>query len=163
MLAIKPLSIEMIDLLPNALHERSAEYFKKCYVEQNNGVRQSFIAFMDEEPVGTVHLLYHSLYPDFSQNNIPEINDLSVAPDYRRQGIGEKLLNACETMAREKGYSRIGLGVGLYKGYGSAQRLYFRLGYQPDGKGLMYLNKPVIPGSSVRVDDDLLIYLIKTL
>lgn len=57
----------------------------------------------------------------------------------------------------------IGLGVGLYKDYGNAQRMYTARGYILDGRGMMYNNIPVIPGQLVMVDDDLLLYLTKDL
>lgn len=36
-------------------------------------------------------------------------------------------------------------------------------GYIADGTGITYENVPVIPGESVVVDDELLIYLVKDL
>jgi 8-oxo-dGTP diphosphatase len=113
--------------------------------------------------LGAVHLIYKSQYPGFYENNIPEINDLVVVEPFRRKGIGTKLIQTCETFAKEKGYAHIGLGVGLYKDYGSAQRLYPAMGYLPDGMGLMYKNSPVPAGAHAFVDDDLTIYLVKML
>ena len=43
------------------------------------------------------------------------------------------------------------------------QRLYHRLGYRPDGNGIMYQDKSVFPGTTVPVDDDLALYLVKNL
>ncbi len=36
-------------------------------------------------------------------------------------------------------------------------------GYVADGNGMTYKNVPVIPGKSVVVDDELIIYLVKDL
>ncbi len=47
------------------------------------------------------------------------------------------LMDAVEEIALEK-YGIVGLGVGLYDSYGSAQRMYARRGYVPDGRGVMY-------------------------
>lgn len=58
---------------------------------------------------------------------------------------------------------QIGLGVGLYKDYGNAQRMYTSRGYILDGRGMSYKNIPVIPGETVIVDDELLLYLVKDL
>jgi len=52
-------------------------------------------------------------------------------------------------------------GVGLYADYGNAQKLYVKRGYIPDGFGLTYENKPVESGHQVRVDDELLIWMVK--
>lgn len=158
---------EMIELAAESFQKhhisRSVECFEKCLREQNLGKRSTFIALLEGMPVGAVHLIYRSLYPGFYENNIPEINDLIVAEPFRRMGVGTKLIQTCEASAMEQGYSSIGLGVGLYKDYGSAQRLYPAMGYIPDGKGLMYKNSPVPPGTQVFVDDDLIIYLVKEL
>ncbi len=72
------------------------------------------------------------------------------------------LIDECEKHV-STGYEYIGLGVGLYKDYGSAQRLYIKNGYIFDGNGLMYNNTEVKPGNDVFVDDDLLLYLTKRL
>ena len=40
---------------------------------------------------------------------------------------------------------------------------YILRGYVPDGLGLAYKGKPVIPGEMVKVDDDLILYLTKEL
>ena len=73
--------------------------------------------------MGLVHLIKDSHYPEFQKQDIPEINDLVVVKGFRRQGIGERLVRASEALAIEKGYTRIGLGVGLYKDYGSAPKV----------------------------------------
>ncbi|MEA5040462.1 MAG: GNAT family N-acetyltransferase [Clostridiaceae bacterium] len=91
-----------------------------------------------------------SQYPFFKENNIPEINDLLVHPKFRNQGVGKMLVSEIEKEAA-KTYSYIGLGVGLYKDYGSAQKLYTKNGYILDGNGLMYNNAEVQPGRDVFV------------
>ncbi len=52
---------------------------------------------------------------------------------------------------------------GLYDDYGSAQRLYVRRGYLPDGRGVMYDYEPVRPGGSIRLDDDAILMMTKPL
>lgn len=59
-------------------------------------------------------------------------------------------------------YDSVGIGFGLYDSYGTAQRLYVKRGYIPDGRGLMYDNQPVVPGSQVWVDDELTLFLVKS-
>ncbi|QSX04657.1 GNAT family N-acetyltransferase [Sedimentibacter sp. zth1] len=137
-------------------------YIKRCYKENVEGKRITFIALINNEIAGYVNLLFSSLYPYFLEKNIPEINDLIVISKYRRKGIGKKLIDECEKYAANQ-YEFIGLGVGLYKDYGSAQRLYTENGYMLDGNGLMYNNVEVKPGRDVFVDDDLLLYLYKKL
>ena len=62
-----------------------------------------------------------------------------------------------------RGLNVIGLGVGLFMDYGAAQRLYFRLGYQPDGRGLIFDNKILSYGDKVIFDDELCLFLTKNL
>ncbi len=140
-----------------------SNYFNRCLIEMNNSERVSFVAFLDNEVVGYVHIIFKSDYPYFQESNIPEINDLYVVPSVRKNGVGKELISCCEAYATEHNFEKIGLGVGLYRGYASAQRLYVKNGYLPDGNGLMYYNKEVEPGKQVLVDDELLLYLYKEL
>jgi predicted N-acetyltransferase YhbS len=94
---------------------------------------------------------------------MPEIHDLRVAERYRRRGVGAALIRRCERLARRVGHTGIGLGVGLHAGYGAAQRLYMRLGYLPDGRGVSSGNATALPGALVRLDDQLLLWLQKPL
>ncbi|MGG4090854.1 hypothetical protein [Paenibacillus lautus] len=87
---------------------------------------------------------------------------MNVFPDYRRKHIANRLFDELEHIA-SKTSKYIGLGVGLYRDYGNAQRMYTSRGYVMDGRGMSYKNVQVIPGESVKVDDDLLIYLVKNL
>lgn len=55
------------------------------------------------------------------------------------------------------------LGVGLHSGYGSAQRMYVKRGYIPDGSGVWYQDKICAPYEECKNDDDLVLYLSKKL
>lgn len=136
------------------------EYVERCWEENNNGRRITLLAFRDGQFAGSLHLLACSGYPYFAENGIPEINDFNVIPPLRRQGVGNALMDAIERIALEK-YGIVGIGVGLYASYGSAQRMYARRGYIPDGRGVMYDHRPVQPGSQTCVDDDLALYMTK--
>ena len=74
------------------------------------------------------------------------------------------LLDAAEKVALTKS-PIIGLGVGLYAGadggYGPAQRLYIKRGYILDGKGVSYNYKPIIPGNSYPLDEELVLWFLK--
>ena len=62
------------------------------------------------------------------------------------------------------GYSdRVCLGVGLHSGYGSAQRMYVKRGYLPDGSGVWYRDEICPQGADCRNDDDLVLHLSKAL
>ncbi|HXW52885.1 MAG TPA: GNAT family N-acetyltransferase, partial [Myxococcota bacterium] len=55
----------------------------------------------------------------------------------------------------------VGIGVGLYDGYGDAQKLYVKRGYIPDGLGPTYRYIKLVYGQSVNVDDDLVMWFTK--
>lgn len=113
--------------------------------------------------VGYGSLLFSSQYPHFRDNNIPEIHDVWVYEEHRKQGIATALISYLEQLAKQKEYKTIGMAVGLYRDYGAAQRLYFQMGYQPDGEGVTYKYAAVIPGEQYPVDDDLTLWLQKQL
>lgn len=113
---------------------KPASIFEQYLDEQEQDKRICFVAFVDSEFAGYVTLKWQSDYKIFSDDNIPEISDLNVLPSFRNQGIGSALIEKCEEYAAERS-NIVGIGVGLYPDYGSAQRLYIKRGYLPDGHG----------------------------
>lgn len=141
---------------------KPASTFETYCEEQRNNQRLIWLAFHQKQFAGYVTLKWSSSYSSFKEKGIPEIMDLNVLPPYRNKGIGSKLLDFAEDQARQK-CSAVGIGVGLYKDYGSAQKIYISRGYQPDGLGVTYDYKPVEPGKMVRLDDDLVLWFTKQL
>ena len=133
---------------------------------KNNWIASSSMIPRNDEFAGYVTLKWQSQYPSFKEQNIPEIMDLNLLPHYRKMGIGSLLLDTAEKEAAMRS-ATIGIGVGLYAGadggYGSAQRLYVKRGYIPDGKGVTYNYEPTIPGNSYALDDDLVLWFTKKL
>lgn len=78
--------------------------------------------------VGTVEIALRS--PFFWSNHIqyPYISNLAVNQDYRRLGIGSKLLARCEQIALDWGYQETRLHV--LDSNDSAKQLYYNNGYQ---------------------------------
>lgn len=70
-----------------------------------------------------------------------EIESLHVHPDFRSQGIGERLVDAAVDVAREAGCFRIQLTSDL--GRSEAHRFYQRLDFEPSHVGF----KRVLPPS----------------
>lgn len=131
--------------------------------EHEDGRRIAWLAESDTGLVGYGSILWASPYGPFRQQEIPEIQDLVVAEAWRKQGIATALIGTAEERARRQGCKRIGMGVGLYGDYGSAQRLYVRMGYSPDGLGITCKYLPATPGGQFKLDDDLLLWLTKLL
>lgn len=135
----------------NYLHQQSI---------QQRAVR---VVEVDDQAIGIGTLKFTSDYTPFQSAGIPEINDILIEQAYRYRGYGRALISSLEERAREDGYTIIGLAVGLYQDYGKAQRLYVKMGYIPDGRGITYKHQQVIPGNTYTVDDDLLLWLTKSL
>jgi GNAT superfamily N-acetyltransferase len=138
------------------------DYYEKCLEENQLGSRVTLLAFYDEDLAGCCSLLYKSDYPYFIKHSIPEINNLNVFPQYRKKGVATRIIDELEGIASRTS-KVVGLGVGLYKDYGNAQRMYCKRGYVLDGNGITYQNVEVEPGKQVIIDDELLLYLVKEL
>lgn len=149
-------------LLADLSLSKDIKYFIRCLEEYNEG-RRVAVATLNSVDCGVVVLNFAPLYPAFKRLNIPEIQDLNVLPDYRRQGAGAALIKVCEETAKANGHDSVGIGVGLTSSYGAAQRLYARLGYVPDGAGVYYDGQPVRHGEMRPVDDDLCLYMVKSI
>lgn len=139
---------------------KPAALYRHYLAQQEDGLRLAFVAEWHGDFAGYVTLLWNSAYGPFADCQVPEIADLAVLPRHRRQGIGNALLERAESAASARS-TVVGIGVGLYSDYGAAQRIYVRRGYLPDGRGIMYRNQPVEPGTAVRIDDDATLFLTR--
>jgi chloramphenicol 3-O-phosphotransferase/GNAT superfamily N-acetyltransferase len=148
---------------PWSTPEKTKMRWQGYYKEQQEGRRIVAIVEKENEIFGYGSLVWHSKYLSFSSKNIPEIHDVWIGENYRRQGFAKALIKWMENLAKEEGYHEIGIGVGLYRDYGAAQRLYFQLGYVPDGNGISYKEETAVPGKNYPLDDDLLLWLKKFL
>ena len=156
-------NIEDCYLVRPRVKKQEPGYFERCLSEQEDGKRQLYLAYQGDMPVGYVHLIWTPKYLPFVKQAMPEIQDLYVAHDGRQQGAGRALVAHCEEAARQAEKEHIGIGVGLYRDYGAAQRLYVQMGYVPDGAGIVYDNEQVSPGEMRAVDDFLCLKLVKSL
>lgn len=154
----------LVDSFKQAKWDKPATLFEQYLKEGSQGQRDNWVALCDGDIAGYITLSWQSKYQPFLSNNIPEIMDLNVLPQYRNNGVGSKLLTEAESTAFIKS-NTVGIGVGLYAGedggYGAAQKLYIKAGYIPNGHGITYNYKHVTPGTSYPVDDELTLWLIK--
>ena len=131
--------------------------------DQSAGKCVSLTAVYKGLPAGYVSVYLTGLGGAFSGEGLPEIVDFSVLEKYRRKGIGSKLMDVAEEIAGQYA-NTVWLGVGLHSGYGSAQRMYVKRGYIPDGTGVWYRNKPCAQyETEIENDDDLVLFLSKKL
>ncbi|WP_027631494.1 GNAT family N-acetyltransferase [Clostridium hydrogeniformans] len=141
---------------------KSYELFNDYYTQQENNERLVIIAEIDGDVAGYVTLLSFAKTGPFAYKNIPEIVDFNVLIKYQKRGIGTKIMNVVEKLAKEKN-DFVSLSVGLHYGYGSAQRMYVKRGYIPDGTGAWYNGNQLEQYASCSNDDDLTLYFLKSL
>ncbi len=166
---VRPLKVSDIPKIvlrytfPWSTPEMSRTLWETYYQEQEDHIRTVAVIENNDEILGYGSLLRKPECPYFAKDNIPEINAVWIDEDHRSKGLGTALIKWLENLAKEQGYIEIGIGVGLYRDYGPAQRLYFHLGYAPDGNGITYKGEPTTPGQSYPLDDELILWLKKTL
>jgi|688.fasta_scaffold02776_5 RimJ/RimL family protein N-acetyltransferase len=168
-LVIRELKAEDIEGMANTFTfpwstlEATLHLWQQYFKEQTEGIRTVFVFERQNQYLGYGSLLRVSDYPLFKDLGIPEINALWIDENYQGLGLGTRLINDLENRAHREGYKMVGIGVGLYKDYGRAQKLYSKLGYHLDGNGATYKCLPVTPGEKYPIDDDLLLWLTKKL
>lgn len=136
--------------------------YEDYYKEQEAGERLVFIAEYKGQVKGQCTLILHPTEGPWGGKNYPEIADLRVFLDIRGKGIGNKLLDVAEGEAIKLS-DMVFLAVGVHSGYGAAQRIYIKRGYIPDGSGVWYQNKVLDQYAPCINDDDLLLFLSKSL
>lgn len=140
---------------------KERELFCSYLDMQEKGARMVFVAETEGHAVGYTTLVSLAEAGPF-RGQYPEIVDFNVLIPFQRRGIGGRILDAAENAARQFG-GTVTLGVGLHNGYGSAQRMYVKRGYIPDGSGVWYQDKPLAQYAPCVNDDDLVLYFSKTL
>jgi GNAT superfamily N-acetyltransferase len=95
------------------------------------------LAELEGEPIGLAWGRIDRSCPD-----IANLYQMWVAPDYRRLGAGQRLLEAVIAWARSKNAAYLDLGVTFRDS--PAMRLYTRLGFEPAGP-----LEPLRPGSQM--------------
>lgn len=141
---------------------KTNELFEGYYNEQENNKIKVIVAEVNEEVAGYATLFPEAIFGPFAAKNIPEIVDLNVLIKFQDKGIGNKMMDVLEGIARENCES-VSLAVGLHKGYGTAQRMYVKRGYIPDGSGVWYKGKQLEPYTECVNNDDLILYFFKQL
>jgi ribosomal protein S18 acetylase RimI-like enzyme len=141
---------------------KPAGYFAGLCQKQTAGELVLLVAAVDGDYAGHLKIIWGPNYPYFKDNGIPEIQDLNVLRHYRRQGIATRMMDEAERIIKTRS-DVAGIGFGLYADYGAAQRMYVLRGYVPDGMGVSWRDAYAAPGSTVVVDDELVLGLVKAL
>ena len=137
-ISIKPFQVEDQDTVRNLILDGLAEHWNEVDPALNpdlNDIGASYegatflVAWLDGEIVGSGALVARS-------DRVAEIVRMSVATEYRRQGIGREILERLCQEAKESGIQRIVLetsstwsdAIAFYKRYG------FRVTHHHDGQ-----------------------------
>lgn len=134
--------------------------YKMRLQHQSDGKAISLVAEYMGNVAGYINVYPRSEWGAFANQGYPEIVDFGVLEKYRRNGIDSKLMDIAEQIASEHS-DIVYLGVGMHSGYGSAQRMYVKRGYIPDGSGIWYGDK-VCEQNADCCNDDLVLYLSKS-
>lgn len=139
------------------------DYYHMRMREHAEGKCVALSAVYQGHPAGAVYVYFDAQEGPFKGKGWPVIVDFGVLMKYQRKGIGNRLMDAAEQIAAQHA-DTVCLGVGLCREYGTAQRMYVKRGYIPDGSGVWYQDKQCIQYESVcTIDDDLVLYLSKRL
>jgi GNAT superfamily N-acetyltransferase len=115
----------------------SSAFHSERLQAQHDGTSSYLIAWHDGTPVGHLNLRWEVNTENEVQErlpNTPELNALNVwPPTLRSRGIGRRLIETAEQMAKTRGYNRVALGVEVTNA--RARRLYEQLGYRDWGHG----------------------------
>jgi ribosomal protein S18 acetylase RimI-like enzyme len=142
--------------------DKPASQYEAYLQEQDSGERTVLVAIHPESFAGYVTVRWKARYLPFREAQIPEITDFNVLPRFQRRGIGTRLMDEAENRIKQVS-QQAGIGVGMTRDYGAAQRMYVLRGYVPDGWGLMDNGIAVEFGKQLTVNDELALYLIKNL
>lgn len=128
---IRPLARMEVSLLEQHMAFGPPEKHRERFARQRKGTVVYLVAWRENLPVGHALLKWDGSTDEPMASKLdscPDIEDLFVSPDYRSRGIGSQLMDAVENLARQQGYSRVGLGVGVENV--RARSLYERRGYK---------------------------------
>ncbi len=164
MAQLVPLTEDRLDALINGFGGDIARYVR--YMQDVQRDERFVLLALDDKTdcvVGYITLLWSSEYPPFTRSETPEIVDFIILPEWRGKSIGKQLLAAAQEEAKERGKTHIGLGVGLGKDYGAAQRLYGSYGFIPDGSGVWCKGQQVTDTDTITLSPRCVLMMIKAL
>jgi len=141
---------------------QTVEKYEMRLADAEKGLCVSLVALNQGQIAGYINVYKEGLDGAFAGRGWPEIVDFGVLEKFRCRGIGSVLMDVAERVAGEYA-DTVWLGVGLYSGYGSAQRMYAKRGYIPDGSGVWYGSRVAEAYENYCVDDDLVLYMSKKL
>ena len=108
--------------------KRHADLAEKFYGELLTGNRVTYVFQVKDKYIGEISLVFDMNDLDYTiKKQRIYVSRLLVKPEYRRKGIGRKLVEFAVESAKKMGYSEMSIGVDL-DNY-AALKLYFEAGF----------------------------------
>lgn len=108
--------------------QKQGELAARFFREMREGIRTTYIYRIDGDYIGEISIVTDAGDPQYT---IPDrrlyVSRLIVKDEYRRQGIGKKLVDFIVRKAQQEGYRELSIGVDL-DNY-PALRLYAQMGF----------------------------------
>lgn len=98
---------------------------------------QVFVARDESGGVAALATLSES-FAIYANGNYGVIDEMYVAPAFRSQGLGKRLVDAIKAVGREKGWSRIDVTAPEGEGWDRTRRFYEREGFSFTGPKLKF-------------------------
>lgn len=136
---IRPISKQDLKILNTELFNPELPWLHgKKLAEQGKGKSLWLIAWEGKKPIAHVQIRFDGSKIRKVRANLkkcPHIETLFVMNEYRRKGIAKKLMNFVERLAKDKGFSWVGLSV--EKDNKFLNRLYMKMSYNNWGNGIV--------------------------
>ena len=108
--------------------QKQGELAARFLREMREGIRTTYIYRIDGDYIGEISIVTDAGDPQYT---IPDrrlyVSRLIVKDEYRRQGIGKKLVDFIIRKAQQEGYRELSIGVDLDND--PALRLYVQMGF----------------------------------
>ena len=126
---------------PDDLHHYMRQAFNVEQITAELGDEKSIflIAEIEGEPAGYAKIIIDALEPGITGERLVELNRLYSHQQFLGKGIGQALMNACLTRAKEENRDVMWLGVWEYNP--RAQRFYEKNGFRVVGSHVFQLGE----------------------
>ena len=144
---------------------RLPEVHRERFALQQAGAALYLLAWHGARPIGHVLLKWRGVAREpmaSALQRCPHICDLYVIPEYQSRGIGTRLMDAVERLARMCVYPQVGLSVAVDNF--RARRMYEQRGYHNAGFPPQQVRWTSLDAAGApQVQEETVVYLVKRL
>jgi|GEM_PF-888740 Acetyltransferases len=138
---VRPVKREDLERLKKAFPQGPPDKHAARFARQQNGEGVYLVVVQEEQPVAHLLLKWSGAGNGPAAEalpNVPDVEDLFVAPDHRRRRVATRLMDEAERLAVARGYTQVGLSCGAENT--AALALYVKRGYRDAGLGTFRLS-----------------------